>query len=239
VKFMRALFMAATLAVAATAANATPDSVIFGFTNSSGPTQQLILNGSTTLLTGYPNDASTGWYDQTGYHDSANPNYAVGNCYSLACSLPLGPFGTNDYFVFDLSGVTGPITSASLSIYNPGAPPSDGFFGVPGTLSIYDVTTPISALEASNAGAVSVYNDLGSGVLYGSVGVSAADNGQFVNITLNSAALTLLNANVGNQVAFGGSLGPFISAVPEPLSLSLFGAGLAGVGALRRRKAKS
>ena len=45
--------------------------------------QQLSLNGGATVI-----DATvTGWYDQTGFHDSTNPNYIAGTCGSSdACN---------------------------------------------------------------------------------------------------------------------------------------------------------
>jgi hypothetical protein len=64
--------------------------------------------------------------------------------------------------------------------------------------------------------------------------VSAADNGTFVNITLNAAALAAINAAAGGQLAIGGSLG--IAAVPEPGTFAPIGLGLLGVAAFRRRR---
>src|SRR5690242_12122976 len=77
------------------------DEYIFG--GSPSGVQQLILNGSITL-----NAANTGWYDETGFHSASNLNYIAG-----VCCGPQG--GHNDYFVFNLAGISTPILSATLS----------------------------------------------------------------------------------------------------------------------------
>jgi hypothetical protein len=46
------------------------------------------------------------------------------------------------------------------------------------------------------------------------------------------------NPNIGSTL-FGFQISPHIASVPEPITLSLFGAGLAGAAAMRRRKKKT
>ncbi|HET7084474.1 MAG TPA: CHRD domain-containing protein [Rhizomicrobium sp.] len=45
--------------------------------------------------------------------------------------------------------------------------------------------------------------------------------------------------NIHDSIFPGGEIRGFLVSVPEPVTLSLFGAGLAGVAALRRRRKKS
>ena len=54
---------------------------------------------------------STGWYDISGLHLAGNLNYIVG------INESLDQF--RDFFIFDLTGVTGTITGATISIVNP------------------------------------------------------------------------------------------------------------------------
>ncbi len=135
------------------------------------------------------NATDTGWYNSSGHHYTWNKNYYLGSSY-------------NDFFVFDLAGVSQPITSASLRLYNP----TNGYRSDDGneTLRIFDVNTPISSLLIGTGGTAAYY-DLGMGTSYGSVVVDGSDVGSFINIVLNSAALSALNA-AGGLFAFGGSL---------------------------------
>ncbi|MEI8196208.1 MAG: hypothetical protein WCI73_09895, partial [Phycisphaerae bacterium] len=136
-----------------------------------------------------------GWWDNTGLHSSTNKNYITGQN------------STNNfrsYYVFNLAAVTQPIAGAQLNIANP----TNGFSSPDPTetLSIYDVSTPLATLEASGSGLTAIYNDLGTGSVFGSQTVSTASNGQFVPITLNAAGIAALNAVRGQQVALGGAL---------------------------------
>lgn len=232
-KKIAAISAAAAMAAVASAgvANANANAYVFAYTYApydTGYTQTLILNGTTDIQASF-----TGWYDYTGLHQSGNPDYIAGNCSLGACG---GAAAYNDFFVFDLSGVSGPITSAQLSIGNPGAP-YPGYSGAASaTYSNYDVTTPIATLEAGNTGATGIYNDLGSGVLYAATGVSTADNGTQVLINLDADALTALNAAEGGQWAVGGTLGTFSAGVPEPTTWAMFILGIFGVGAMLRSR---
>jgi hypothetical protein len=169
--------------------------------------------------------SDSGWYNSTGFHVDVNNNYIVG--FQGETVFPSGlPITYNDFFVFDLSTVTGPITSAFLSLFNP-ACPTCGYQSMSSTetFTVFDVSTPISELEATHGAttplAPEIFNDLGSGTIFGSRTVSAADNGTMVNITLNSDAIAAINANLGGMIAFGGSLTSlFDSAPPEVMFAS-------------------
>ena len=140
----------------------------------------------------------------------AATNYVVGQ-------LNLGtPTLFRNYFAFNLAAITETITSASLTAFNP-APSGTNGAGYVGdgsrTYSLYDVTTSLNGLTNPFVNGVPAYNDLGTGAVFGTATVSATNNGQFVNVTLNADGLAALNAariqNGGNGLfSIGGALTP-------------------------------
>jgi PEP-CTERM motif len=226
---------------------------MFGFTRALGRT--LILAGC-VALTGLQsasastitlNSTSFGWWDSLGTHDASNTNYGTGDSAQNV--------DHRSFFVFNLSGVSGTVVSAALNIFNSAyssADPSE-------TLGIFDVSTPIAVLIATGTGQIPIYDDLGSGTLFGSTTVSPANNNANVTITLNSVALAALQSGLGSDFAFGGALttlsrpnlteGVFtfsnnftgtrqlvVTTVPEPASLALFASGLTAIAVARRRR---
>jgi hypothetical protein len=166
-----------------------------GLTTAAAPAQAAIINTT-----------ERGWYNSDGAHSPANDNYFTG---SFAFGNELRSF-----FVFDLSSVSGTITAAQLQLYNP-VYSSDNQNE---TLNLFDVTTSITSLT-DGTGGVAAFNDLGTGTLLGTATVSAADNGQVVNINLNAAGLAVLNAAIGGQVAIGGALN---LTPPQPFNRYVF-----------------
>jgi hypothetical protein len=203
------------------------DNYLFGF--SPYGVQTLTLNGSIVLTA-----TDTGWISAVGVHGAANQNYFVGDC---SCSAAPS---ANNYFVFNLGNVTAPITSAVLSVGN-----GNGYVAGPlSTYSLFDVNNPISSLDldraSGNAGGIALYNDLQSGVLFGSRGITSVVQNSQVDTILNGSAITALNAARGSQFAIGGTLRPgdiVPGGVPEPATwaMMLMGFGAIG-GALRRRE---
>jgi hypothetical protein len=112
----------------------------------------------------------------------------------------------HNYFVFDLSGITGKVTAATFHITDGGyltfpSEPSE-------TLGLFDVdSSNISALVNQNTNSdTTAYNDLGGGQQYGSGVFTSANLNQDVTITLDAAALANLNAAIGEQFAIGGAV---------------------------------
>jgi hypothetical protein len=199
------------------------------------------------------NATDSGWYDDTGWHEPDNLNYAVGEEVV---------FIYHNFFVFDLSSVSATVTSAVINIYSPESPPQffDGYQSMDPfeTYVLYDVSTDIAVLT-SGPREVAVFEDLGTGTSYGEYDVSAADNGQFVSITLNADALDNINNGAGlfaiggavstidstpnNEIIFASSGEPSVPApyltlttVPIPAAIWLFGSGLIGLAGLARRR---
>ena len=205
------------------------------------------------------NATDRGWYDIGGSHSSSLKNYVAGDSRGN-CSLCEDDF--RNFFVFDLAGITQPIASGKLALFNPGPTPTAGYMSndPSETFELHDITTAISTLRATNNGAVAIWNDLGTGAVYGSKAMTAADQGDYVEITLNSAAVAAMNSNHGlfgiggsitslddvanSEIIFSGSDGRGIATavqlrltyVPEPSTLLLLS--IASINLLRYRKAK-
>lgn len=97
------------------------------------------------------------------------------------------------YFIYNIPAGD-PITSATLSVN------TASVLNGPITLEVYDVTTS-PATVAGGTTNVAIYNDLGTGVLYGTA-VATTDN-QTLNVTLNDDAIAAINAARGGSFAIG------------------------------------
>lgn len=205
------------------------------------------------------NTAARGWYDAAGY---ASPNdvYQTGG----------GSLEHRSWFTFDLSTVLSPVSSASFIIFQP----DFGFMSEDNngdpvnateTFVLFDVAS--TGLVANGSGGhASIFTDLGTGTSYGSLAVTEANDGQYLSITLNSAFLAQLNANLGGSISLGGALAGMDSnplnsrylfngsntgnpadgkvslqvttSVPEPSGYGLF-AGAAGLALATRRRIRN
>ena len=132
--------------------------------------------------------ADRGWYGRSGFHNATDANYQVG-----------ADDGYRSFFVFDLSGVTANITAARLELTNYASSASGH-----APFSLHDVHTPVSTLTAPHLADQAIFDDLGSGQIYGQVN-DAADV-PTVTIELNSDFLANLNSRQSDLIALGGRL---------------------------------
>lgn len=203
-----------------------------------------------------------GWYDDTGFHDHSNPSVLTGEIVVLdpdTGAIARDGF-FHSFFVFTLPAISDLIVGAQLQIFNP----DFGYFSgdLTETLGVFDVSTSAASLGPSTSGATAVFTDLGSGVAYGSQDVSAGDDGKYVLIDLNAAALAALNGAGPGLFAFGSALTTLnspatefvfagteeirdaklvlttrpVGTVPEPSGLLLLATGILAALARRRRK---
>jgi hypothetical protein len=148
----------------------------------------------------YLNSTDRGRYSEFGTHIAADHDSY------LAGQVLFTEF--RNYLSFDASSVTAPVTAASLRLFLPNGSFLNDSFSSPHaneTFTIYDVSTSLASLSAFHIGATSIYNDLGSGVSFGSTLISDSNEGTFIEIALDAAFLSYINA--GNDVfALGGAI---------------------------------
>jgi hypothetical protein len=203
---------------------------------------------ATTVINSY----ASGFYQNTG----GTP--------SLGSTNIIEDSTRNNYFAFDLSGVSGTVTGAKLTIFG-----GNGFFSfnstTPATVtySIYDVSTNIGALTGHSAGAAA-FTDLGSGSVFGStsIAVTSTTFGSMPQLEIDlSGALNDIAAALGGLFALGGGSNLVsnqgflwisstrdpaaqltLETTPIPAALPLFASVFGGGGLVawrRRRKSRA
>ena len=189
------LVVAAVLVFHGQASNASSSHAVFAFTSGSNNTVLQINGGTNIPATGRGHYRSVG----TANGASATNNYIAGLCGTDACNEPDNLY--HNFYIFAIPvGVV--ITSAALLL---DVPAGDGYISLnpAETYTVYDVTTPVGSLGTDS---VATYLDLGSGTVYGFRNYTAADMGTTTTVPLNAAAVTFLNANLGQTIAFGGAI---------------------------------
>lgn len=187
-------------------------------------------------------NSDSGWYNNSGYSIPENTNYFAGT------NTFVDP--TRNFFVFDLGNISDTVTSATFQLFTYSIPTGGGSY------SLYDVTTSISSLTEGGNQPLDIYNDLGSGVNYGEIFLSTENHWQYIEIELNSDAISAINS-AGGLFAVGGSYSPNQDgayafggsdfnvdnklilntvSVPEPSGIALVGAGFIGLAAARLKR---
>lgn len=178
-----------------------------------------------------PNSDSGAVYGGSGaganYHDALSKNYYAGTC----CNRDVKAYDINNYFTFDLSTIGGTVLSASLMLN------SFGVFGLSLEYSLFDLTSS-SLKDLSTSGFVpDAYNDMMSGISYGSYIYSDSDSGLYRSLVLNDDGISALNGAIGGEFGIGGHL-VVIASIPEPRTYAMLLAGLGWLGftAYRRKR---
>ncbi len=220
-----AAIAAAVAGLAIAAAGPASAQYAFGYSQHDGGETLTLGTGSGPLV--LDTNGFQGWVS-TGYANTAGPdsntNYIVGD---------LGGGNLfNDFFVFDISRLTGPVSSVTLSL-NPQqitAPLTFRLGGANQVLgSLYDAASPDSSL----------YTALESGRWYGLFGLDPNTSfGGPLSFSLNGNAIADLNADIANgdqYFAIGGTVDP-AAPVPEPAAWAMMLTGIAGLGAAMRSR---
>lgn len=140
---------------------------------------------------------SRGWWHSLFGHNSTNDNYILGRLSTLEESI------FRDFFVFDFSSLPEEkvIEGATLQLTRGDVGSDTGNE----TIGFFDVTTDIAALTTTGPANNVIFNDLGSGINYGTFDLNAG--GSFYDLLsfdLNDAAVSNINLT-RNGWALGGS----------------------------------
>lgn len=108
----------------------------------------------------------------------------------------------HNFLLFDLSSITQEVVSAELRLISNGYDSPDPYE----TYTVHDVTTPLWELQNGYGDTAATYNDLGSGIVYGSVDVASNTGYIVVSVFLNDAGLAALNASLGGMFVVGGAI---------------------------------
>ncbi|HVK17593.1 MAG TPA: S8 family serine peptidase [Fimbriiglobus sp.] len=149
------------------------------------PVRQLVINAT-----------DTGWYTDFGFHDPTNTNYYTG--------LASGFGVLRGFWTFDLGSLSGSdsVLNARLQLFNPFI--SDTDFSE--TLAFYSVTTPVSEILAGGFDRTDIYDDLGTGTLFGQREVLFFEDFTLLDVQLSADAIAALLAGAGNPFAIGATL---------------------------------
>lgn len=166
-----------------------------------------------------------GWWSGTYGNSSFNTNHFTG-------TFDGGLDWLNSYYIFDLTALRasgGTVLGATLSLNDPndgGSPPFQ--------LSFYDITTDLGVVDNNNGSSQSIFDDLGSGILYGTTLTNGVPT---ITANLDSSFIDAINGAQGQYIGVGATLNPSEpQSVPDGAStVTLLGAGLVAVAALRRR----
>ena len=142
------------------------------------------------------NAQNSGWYYDTGVHNgNTEPNISAGVCVTCRYSGE-----ARNFFLFDFSDITETIVSAELRMTS-GRYISDDPFE---TFSLFNISSDPSILPTNTTQNLSLFEDLGSGIVYGNYQIQQSSD-TVISIALNILALDDMN-NTNTLFAIGGAI---------------------------------
>lgn len=178
---------------------------------------------------------------------SAKYNYSVGwelHYATGALGSPLAPVYRRNYFVFDLTGVSDPVSGATLSLWtgtleSVDASESFGLFEITDPAMALGLTVALasgtSTTEFDSIGdplvtaASTLYGKLADGPLFlGGAVLTSADDDSFIDITLTPSGIDYINAHLGGKLVLGGKVPSVIPPDSPQQPFGLTGPDIAG-----------
>ncbi len=154
-----------------------------------------------------------------GHHFPGFMNYYVGY------AIPSSPIERRNYFVFDLTGVTGTVVSAKLKLYNPGDPdlfepcgyispdPTEDYLLTGSPFPWTAFADAFSGAPIPPATISAMYGTLGTSMPFGVATISGDSCGSDVVIEFDGTGVAEVNDALGDHIAMGGRL---TDLLPEP-----------------------
>jgi Ca2+-binding RTX toxin-like protein len=152
---------------------------------------QTFSTGDSEFAAGFPNQ---GWWSWNLANEDVNSNWAVG-------SYEGSEF--HNFFSFDLSSLSSPVTAATLKLQRYVVYAPDGVFDY----GLFDVTTDAATLNHNVGPDGAIYDDLGTGTGLGGVAIDATTgtSEDIVSVPLNAAGIAAVNSAAGGFFSVGGA----------------------------------
>jgi hypothetical protein len=155
---------------------------------SADPVRAVFTTAQSAFTTGVLNQ---GWYSPNfpSFQDDLNDNYIV---------VSNGFEEFRNFFTFDLRTLRSPVTTATLEVVR-----HDG-----GNLiyDVFDVTTDAATLNMNGTFKSDVFEDLGTGVGFGSFPIGTGPMTEVLRFPLNAAGVAAISRSSGGFFSVGGAV---------------------------------
>ncbi len=134
--------------------------------------------------------------------------------YYVGYAVPSTPIERRNYFIFDLTGVSGEVASASLKLYLPGGSMPSGYissdatedYRISGSAFAWTAFAEAFGGTAPPPMLAAMFGTMGVGPAYGVTTLSIDSGGMDVVIDLSPAAISAINLSLGSHFLVTGRL---------------------------------